>query len=96
MITRTLLRAGQRNASAVVGLGIGLGLATSLSARRQQQATTPAHADSIASTPPGGTRYEPPLPPTKARSIEEPTLREDVSMSILLKVLQEWLQGWWV
>ncbi|CAM9263019.1 unnamed protein product [Pylaiella littoralis] len=78
MITRTLLRAGQRNASAVVGLGIGLGLATSLSARRQQQATTPAHADSIASTPPSGTRYEPPLPPTKARSIEEPTLREDV------------------
>lgn len=82
MIARTLVHSGRRNASAAVGLGLGLGLATSLSAQRQEQPTTPAHADSIAaSTPPSSTRYEPPLPPTKARSIEEPTLREDVSLS---------------
>ncbi|CAB1113275.1 unnamed protein product [Ectocarpus sp. CCAP 1310/34] len=69
MITRTLLQA-RRGTSAVVGFGVGLGLAASLSAQRQQQDAP--HADS------GNTRYEPPLPPPKARSSAEPTLREDV------------------
>ncbi|CAM9751399.1 unnamed protein product [Scytosiphon promiscuus] len=77
MILRTLLRAG-RNNPAAAGLGVGLGLAASLSERRQQE--SPSHAKSVSDATPDAqrTRYEPPLPPPKARSTSEPTLREDV------------------
>lgn len=78
MIARTLGHAGRHAAAA--GLGLGLGLAASLSAQQQQQGVS--HADPVVAptSPDDSARYEPPLPPTKARSTAEPTLREDVSL----------------
>lgn len=74
---RTLLQVG-RHTPAAVGLGVGVGLAASLFAQRQQEGAT--HAKSVSDDTPDSprTRYEPPLPPPKARSTSEPTLREDV------------------
>lgn len=70
------MHAGRHAAAA--GLGVGLGLTAALSAQQQQNVS---HADPAAPTSPDDrARYEPPLPPSKARSTAEPTLREDVSL----------------
>eukprot|EP00752_Nemacystus_decipiens_P009247 g8260.t1 len=76
MIARTLGHAGRHTVAA--GLGLGLGLAVSVSAKQQESLS---HADPVVaptSSADSSAPYEPPLPPTKARSSAEPTLREDI------------------
>eukprot|EP00903_Cladosiphon_okamuranus_P016220 g14967.t1 len=78
MLVRTLGNA-RRHAGAA-GLGLGLGLAASLSAKQQQSVSNadPVVAPLPPTSPDDQPRYEPPLPPTKARSTAEPTLRQDI------------------